>query len=77
MTPTMIGIVGILILIAVLFFLGIPVGFAMAIVGFVGFWYVVSFNAAINMVGGRYLEYLLQVRSDGDPAIHFSGIPGL
>jgi len=34
-----------------LFFLGMPVGFAMAIVGFAGFWYVVSFNAAINMVG--------------------------
>ncbi len=51
MSLTMIGVIGILLLIAVLFFLGMPVGFAMAIVGFAGFWYAVSFNAAINMVG--------------------------
>ncbi len=51
MSLTMVGVIGIVVLIAVLFFLGIPVGFAMAIVGFAGFWYVVSFNAAINMVG--------------------------
>jgi len=48
---TLIGIIGIIILLAVLFFLGMPVGFAMGIVGFCGFWYVVSFQAAINMVG--------------------------
>ena len=51
MSMTMIGVLGIIVLIAVLFFLGMPVGFAMAIVGFAGFWYSVSFNAAINMVG--------------------------
>ncbi|MCG6879320.1 MAG: TRAP transporter large permease [Deltaproteobacteria bacterium] len=51
MSMTVIGILGIILLIAVLFFLGMPVGFAMAIVGFAGFWYAVSFNAAINMVG--------------------------
>ncbi|MFO7984318.1 MAG: TRAP transporter large permease [Desulfatiglandaceae bacterium] len=51
MSATLIGIIGILILLAVLFFLGMPVGFAMAIVGFCGFWYVVSFKAAINVVG--------------------------
>jgi tripartite ATP-independent transporter DctM subunit len=48
---TLIGIIGIIILLAVLFFLGMPVGFTMGIVGFCGFWYVVSFKAAINMVG--------------------------
>jgi len=48
---TLVGIVGIILLLAVLFFLGMPVGFAMGIVGFCGFWYVVSFNAAINMAG--------------------------
>jgi C4-dicarboxylate transporter DctM subunit len=48
---TLIGIIGIIILLAVLFFLGMPVGFALGIVGFCGFWYVVSFKAAINMVG--------------------------
>ena len=51
MSLTMIGVIGIIVLIAVLFFLGMPIGFAMAIVGFAGFWYAVSFNAAINMVG--------------------------
>ena len=51
MSATLIGIIGIVILLAVLFFLGMPVGFAMAIVGFCGFWYTVSFQAAINMVG--------------------------
>jgi len=50
-SATLIGIIGIVILLAVLFFLGMPVGFAMGIVGFCGFWYVVSFKAAINMVG--------------------------
>ncbi|MBW1797155.1 MAG: TRAP transporter large permease, partial [Deltaproteobacteria bacterium] len=51
MSLTLVGIIGIAILLAVLFFLGMPVGFAMGIVGFCGFWYVVSFKAAINMVG--------------------------
>lgn len=45
------GLIGIAILLLVLFFLGMPVGFAMGIVGFCGFWYVVSFQAAITMVG--------------------------
>ncbi|MFO8164947.1 MAG: TRAP transporter large permease [Thermodesulfobacteriota bacterium] len=52
MSSTVIGIIGILVLIIVLFFLGMPVGFAMGIVGFFGFWYVISFKAALNMVGG-------------------------
>jgi tripartite ATP-independent transporter DctM subunit len=47
----MVGVIGIVILLVVLFFVGMPVGFAMAVVGFCGFWYVVSFKAAINMVG--------------------------
>jgi len=47
---TLIGIIGIVILLLALFLLGMPVGFAMGIVGFCGFWYVVSFNAAITMV---------------------------
>ena len=51
MSLTLIGIIGIIILLAVLFFLGMPVGFTMGIVGFCGFWYVISFQAAINMVG--------------------------
>ena len=51
MNLVLIGIIGIFILLIVLFFLGMPVGFAMAVVGFFGFSYVVSFKAALNMVG--------------------------
>jgi len=51
MSLTLVGILGIIALFIVLFFLGMPVGFAMAIVGFCGFGYVVSFKAAVNMVG--------------------------
>jgi len=43
---------GIVLLLLVLFLFGMPVGFAMAVVGFCGFWYTVSFKAAISMVGG-------------------------
>jgi len=51
-TPEWIGIIGIVVLLLVLFLIGMPVGFAMAVVGFCGFWYVVSFKAALSMVGG-------------------------
>ncbi|MFO7666991.1 MAG: TRAP transporter large permease [Desulfobacterales bacterium] len=44
------GIIGIAALMFVIFFLGIPVGFAMGIVGFIGFCHVVSVKAGINMV---------------------------
>jgi C4-dicarboxylate transporter DctM subunit len=50
MSVTVIGIMGLIILLLVLFFLGMPVGFAMGVVGFCGFWYVVSFNAAVSMI---------------------------
>jgi tripartite ATP-independent transporter DctM subunit len=62
---TLAGILGILILLLVLFFLGMPVGFAMGIVGFCGFWYVVTFKAAVTMVGtdiwGTFSKYGLTV----------------
>ncbi|MGD8226394.1 MAG: TRAP transporter large permease [Desulfobacteraceae bacterium] len=51
MNIAIVGILGIIILLFVLFFLGMPVGFAMAVVGFCGFAYVVSFDAAVSMVG--------------------------
>ena len=50
MDLAIIGIIGIVILLAVMFILGMPVSFAMAVVGFFGFSYVVSFNAALNMI---------------------------
>jgi tripartite ATP-independent transporter DctM subunit len=46
----LVGILGIVALLLILFFLGIPVGFAMGIVGFLGFCYLVSFKAGLNMV---------------------------
>lgn len=50
MELSIVGIIGILVLLIVLFVFGMPVGFAMAVVGFCGFAYVVSFNAAVNMI---------------------------
>ncbi len=51
MSLFVIGILGIVILLFILFFLGTPVGFAMGIVGFCGFWYVTSFKASMSMLG--------------------------
>jgi len=60
-----IGLIGIILLLIFLFFLGMPVGFAMGIVGFLGFCYVVSFKAGINMIGSvlwsTFSEYGLTV----------------
>jgi len=50
MSLAIIGTIGIVILLLILFLLGMPVGFAMGVVGFCGFWYVVSFKAALNMI---------------------------
>jgi tripartite ATP-independent transporter DctM subunit len=50
MGPVVVGIIGILVLLLILFFVGMPVGFAMAVVGFGGFCYAVSFKAALNMI---------------------------
>ncbi len=49
MDLAVIGVIGIVILLLIIFFLGMPVGFAMALVGFSGFWYAVSFKAALTM----------------------------
>jgi C4-dicarboxylate transporter DctM subunit len=51
-----VGIAGIVALLLILFFLGIPVGFAMGIVGFLGFCYLVSFKAGLNMVSSVLWE---------------------
>ncbi len=53
MNPVLVGVSGIICLLAVMFFLGMPVGFAMAIVGFAGFCVVISFNAGLSMVGSE------------------------
>lgn len=51
MSLAAVGVTGIVVLLLVLFFLGMPVGMAMGIVGFCGFCYVVSIKAGLNMVG--------------------------
>ncbi len=51
MEPITVGLLGIVILIFLLFFFHIPVGFAMALVGFLGFAAVVSPKAAMATVG--------------------------
>lgn len=56
MNLALVGIAGIVILLLMLFFLGTPVGFAMGIVGFCGFCYVVSLKAGLNMVGSALWE---------------------
>jgi hypothetical protein len=51
MSAVMVGLLGIGLLLAVLFLLGMPVGIAMAMVGFAGFCYLVSFKAGLHMLG--------------------------
>ncbi len=51
MSPELIGILGILILLATMFSLQIPVAFAMALIGFFGLGYVTSLDAALMMIG--------------------------
>jgi len=51
---TIVGIIGIAALLGILFFLGMPVGFSMALVGFLGFSHVINFNAGMNMAGSVF-----------------------
>ncbi len=50
MTPETIGSIGILVFIT-LMVLGTPIGAAMALVGFVGYWVISGLNPALNIVG--------------------------
>jgi C4-dicarboxylate transporter DctM subunit len=49
MSPTLAGIIG-LVLLFVLIFSKMPVGFLMALLGFVGFAYLVTVDAALNLI---------------------------
>ncbi|MBG0788908.1 MAG: TRAP transporter large permease [Desulfovibrionaceae bacterium] len=51
MDPITVGIVGTLLLLAAIFLLRIPVAFAMAVIGFLGFAHVLNWNAATGMLG--------------------------
>jgi C4-dicarboxylate transporter DctM subunit len=49
MNEVMIGIIGLAVILA-LFLTGIELGFAMALIGFVGFGFIVTFKAALNLL---------------------------
>lgn len=51
MDPITAGILGTVLLLVAIFFLRIPVAFAMGIIGFCGFAYVLNWNAATGMLG--------------------------
>jgi tripartite ATP-independent transporter DctM subunit len=55
MNEVMTGIIG-LILVLALFFTGIELGFAMALVGFLGFSYLVSVKAALNLLAKDFFD---------------------
>lgn len=47
----MVGLIGIFILLGVMIFLQMPVGFSMALVGFLGLWYVTGIQSALSTIG--------------------------
>lgn len=47
----MIGLLGILILLVLMICVQMPVGFSMALVGFLGIWYISGLNAALSTIG--------------------------
>jgi tripartite ATP-independent transporter DctM subunit len=57
MNEVMAGLIGLVVVLA-LFFTGIELGFAMAVVGFLGFSYVVSFKAGLNLLAKDVFEVL-------------------
>ncbi|NWF55096.1 MAG: TRAP transporter large permease [Syntrophaceae bacterium] len=57
MSEVMAGLVGLVVVLA-LFFTGIELGFAMAVVGFLGFSYVVSLKAGLNLLAKDVFEVL-------------------
>ena len=73
MSLALTGIGGILLLLAILFFLGMPVGFAMGIVGFLGFCHIVSFQAGLNMVGSVVWDTLSRYGLTVIPLFIFMG----
>jgi len=55
--PVTVGIVGLLVVLC-LFLTGIELAFAMIIIGFVGFGYLISFNAAFNLLAKDFYDVL-------------------
>ena len=82
MTPTEAGIYGFIVLVA-LMFLKIPVGFVMALVGLLGFAFLVSWEAALNLMAqdfsaifGSYNLTVIPLFVLMGQVAHHSGISG-
>jgi len=69
----LVGILGIVVLLLIMFFLGMPVGFAMALVGFSGFCYVISLKAGLNMVSSVLWETVAKYSLTVIPLFIFMG----
>jgi len=82
MTPIMTGVTGFLVLI-VLMFMRVPVGFVMAVVGFLGFGYLVSWPASLNLLARDFFSVFSSYNLTVIPLFvfmgqlaHYSGISG-
>ena len=73
MSLALVGVLGIVAFLVILFFLGMPVGFAMALVGFSGFCYVISLKAGLNMVSSVLWETLSTYGLTVSPLFIFMG----
>ncbi len=73
MEAALVGVIGIIILLAAMFVLGMPVGFAMGIVGFWGFSYIVSFQAGMGMVASNLWSTFSQYGMTAIPLFIFMG----
>ena len=58
MTSHVIGILGILLMLFMMFVIRTPVAFAMMIAGFAGYWVILDINAAYSMLGTELWEIL-------------------
>jgi len=72
MTPTTIGIIGIIALF-VLIFSRMPVGFLMALIGFFGFGAIVSFDASLNLLARDFFSMFSSYNLTVIPLFVFMG----
>ncbi len=77
MSPTLIGIIGIIIML-LMFLTQMPVAFVMALVGYVGFSYVINIEAGLALLALEVYETLasydlstIAVHSDGAAGVSF------
>ncbi len=73
MSPELVGVIGLLVMFF-LFFIGLEIGFSMAIVGFVGFWYLTSFSAASNLLAKDIFDVFSSYSLTVIPLFTFMGL---